>query len=288
MFKKNVIKMFVNKFESLIDLLTDACGYYMDFSYSITKPVWIKQVEQFSSFYSKIKDDDEAISKFRTKVVLPFFEENQHNIVKNVANDKGVIQDKFLMITDSNSDEITINNIPKGLFFHIAKVYLPVSEVYTEVKKLIRKRKDNVPHLENILMSLYKISLCLTTEQEHIKILEENINMLADSLEVRDEPASSKKKSNNPMDMIQSMLGNINFDQIGNMMKQVTSDEKSSKEFNEIFGKVSDGLSKGENPLDTMNSLLKRATVDLNSGSAGEPASEEPEGGSNETATSQD
>lgn len=278
--------MFVKKCEDFIDYLTEATGYYMDFSYSISKPVWIKQVEQFSSFYSKIKDDEEAISKFREKVVLPFFEENQSNIVSNVANEKGVIQDKFLMVVDSGSDEITINNIPKGLFLHIAKVYLPISEVYTEVKKLIRKRKDNVPHLENILVSLYKVSLCLTTDEAHIKTLEGNISLLQDSLEVRDEPAA-KKRSNNPMDMIQNMLGNINFDQIGSMMKQVTSDERTSKEFNEIFGKVSDGLSKGQNPLDTMNDMLKKASVNLNSGDAvsdSEPANEP----ANESATNQD
>ena len=63
MFKKIYIKMFVKKCEDFIDYLTEATGYYMDFSYSISKPVWIKQVEQFSSFYAKIKDDDEAISK---------------------------------------------------------------------------------------------------------------------------------------------------------------------------------------------------------------------------------
>ena len=255
--------MLVKKCETLIDTLVEATGYYMDHSYSITKPVWIKQVEQFSSFYAKIKDDDEVVTNFRTKVVVPFFEENAERIVQPVANDKGVIQDKFLIMTESSDEEITVNNIPKGLFFHVAKVYLPISQVYSEVKKLVKKRKDNVPYLENILMALYKVCLCLTEDEARIKTLEGNIELLTESLEVRDEPVKAK---NTPVDMIQNMLGNINFDQLGGMIKQISSDESTSKEFNDIFGKVSESLAKGKNPLEAMNTILTKATVDINSG----------------------
>ena len=255
--------MLVKKCETLINQLIEASNYYMDYSYSVTKPVWMKQTEQFFSFYSKIKDDDGLIKNFKDKVLIEFFEENKQYIIKPVASDTGVIQDKFLIITDAGENEITINNVPKGLFLHIGKVYLPISELYTEVKKLIKKRKDNLPHLENILIALYRMCLCLTQDQDDIKQLESNVELLQESLEVRDEPP---KKSSNPLDMVQNMLGNINFDQIGNLMKQVTSDEKSSKEFNDIFGKVSEGLARGDNPMDTMNHLLKSASVDLNSG----------------------
>lgn len=255
--------MLVTKCETLIDTLVEATGYYMDYSYSITKPVWIKQVEQFSSFYAKIKDDDEVVTNFRTKVVVPFFEENAEQIVQSVANDKGVIQDKFLILTESNDEEITVNNIPKGLFFHVAKVYLPISQVYSEVKKLVKKRKDNVPHLENILMALYKVCLCLTEDEAQVKTLESNIELLTESLEVRDEPVKAK---NTPVDMIQNMLGNINFDHLGGMIKQISSDETTSKEFNDIFGKVSESMAKGKNPLEAMNTFLTKAAVDINSG----------------------
>lgn len=256
--------MLVTKCEQFIDTLVEATGYYMDYSYSITKPVWIKQVEQFSSFYAKIKDDDDVVTNFRTKVVAPFFEENAERIVQPVANEKGVIQDKFLILTETSDEEITVNNIPKGLFFHVAKVYLPISQVYSEVKRLVKKRKDNVPHLENILMALYKVCLCLTKDEAQIKTLEGNIELLSESLEVRDEPV--KKTKNTPVDIIQSMLGNINFDQLGGMIKQISSDESTSKEFNDIFGKVSESMAKGKNPLDAMNTILTKATVDINSG----------------------
>jgi len=259
--------MLVTQCEKLIGMLTECTRYYMDYSYSITKPVWIKQVEQFSSFFDKIKDDDDKVLHFKNKVIVPFFEENKGLIVTNIANDKGVIQDKFLVLSEDNDDtnELVINNVPHGLFLHIGKVYLPISKVYTETRQLLKKRKDNVPYLEKALICLYKICRCLVESENDIKILESNVELLTESLEVRDEP-KQRKSGNNPMDMLQNMLGGIKFDQIGDMMKKVTSDENTSKEFNDIFGKVSDSLAKGKNPMDTMSDLIKQASVDLNTG----------------------
>ena len=272
--------MLVSRFESFIDILTSCCSYYSDYSYAITKPVWIKQVEQFSSLFSKIKDNEEQLVNFKNKVVIPFFTENKELLLTDIANDKGVVQDKFLVLNDNLDVELNINNIPSGLFLHIGKIYLPISKVYTETKQLIKKRKDNVPYLEKILICLYKLCRCLVESDSDIKLLESNIDLLTDSLEVRDEP--KKRGGNNPMDMLQNMLGGINFDQIGDMMKKVTSDENTSKDFNDIFGKVSESLSKGKNPMDTMSDLIKQASVDLNTG---EQSSEQSSEQSIETST---
>lgn len=256
--------MFVDKCDNFVNSLIKACTYHNDFSYTITKPVWVKQTELFLSFWTKIKDDDDMIINFKNKVIIPFFEENKSNILSKITTDEGVIKDKFLQIDLSeDEDNIIINNVPRGLFLHINKVYLPVSRIYSEARALVKKRKDNVPYLEQILINMYKVCRCLVTDESEIKILEDNISLLTESLEVRDDPGVN---SSNPMNLIQNMLGNIKFDQIGDMMKKVTSDENATKEFNNIFGKVSESLKKGENPMDAVSDLIKQASVDINSG----------------------
>ena len=84
---------------------------------------------------------------------------------------------------------------------------------------------------------------------------------LRESLEVCDEVKKTPSESG-PMGMIKNMLGNIDFNQIGEMMSKVSGDEKSSKEFSEVFGKLSDSIKNGENPLDVMGDIIKQATVD--------------------------
>ena len=63
------------------------------------------------------------------------------------------------------------------------------------------------------------------------------------------------------MGMIKNILGNIDFNQIGDMMQKVSGDENSSKEFGEVFGKISDTIKGGGNPLEAMNDIIKQVTV---------------------------
>ena len=68
------------------------------------------------------------------------------------------------------------------------------------------------------------------------QMIKQNIEVLVNSLEVCDKPAATSR--NGPMDMLQSMLGNIDLGQIGEMMGKVTGDPQASKEFGEVFGKM--------------------------------------------------
>ena len=143
--------MLVDKFDESLNVLLDCCKYYNEYSYTITKPVWVKQNEQFLSFWTKIKDDDDMVINFKNKVIIPFFNDNRADILKSITNEDGVILDKFLQIDLTEENDITLNNIPRGLFLHINKVYLPVSQIYTETRNLIKKRKDNLTLIINFL-----------------------------------------------------------------------------------------------------------------------------------------
>jgi hypothetical protein len=49
--------------------------------------------------------------------------------------------------------------------------------------------------------------------------------------------------------------------QIGEMMGKVTGDPQASKEFGEVFGKMSDVIKQGGNPLEAMGDIIKSASI---------------------------
>ena len=57
------------------------------------------------------------------------------------------------------------------------------------------------------------------------------------------------------------MLGNIDMEQISQMMGNITGDETASKEFSQVFSKISDVVKDGGNPMEAMGELIKQASV---------------------------
>jgi len=57
--------------------------------------------------------------------------------------------------------------------------------------------------------------------------------------------------------MLQNLMQNFDFSQLSDMMGKVTGDEKASKEFSEVFGKMTESIKDGKNPLESMGDIIK-------------------------------
>lgn len=280
-FSQSMVSDFKSSMSFLIDSMMETLTYVSSGGIMSGKPSHHVQTEKFSSFFDKVKNNEDMLDNLRKKVVVPVFNANSMSFLTNLIDSEGKVQDDFLKTTMKEDTEFKIKVAPDGIFFQISKVFLPVSEVYTEAIKIsLDKKSENLPFPNKILLGLYSVvfhSIKEETPPDQLEIIQENVKTLTDSLDSCDETPTERTDAG-PMGMIKNILGNINFDQIGDMMQKVSGDEKSSKEFGEVFGKISDTIKSGGNPLDAMGDIIKQVSMNIaeEEGAAQERAEDKP------------
>ena len=270
-FKEEMVSNFSSSMGFLIESMLETLTYISRGNIMENKPSYTVQTEKFFSFYEKIassseKDKQTLLENLKQKVVGPVYDKYSLNFLNKLVSDEGKVEDSFIKVPASASgDSLKIRTTPGGIYFQISKVFLPISEVYTEaVKVSLQHKGENLPFPNKILLGLYSVifhSVKDRLDRDTSNYFTENIKTLNESLEVCDE-VKEKPTDQGPMGLIKNMLGNIDFNQIGDMMAKVSGDEKSSKEFSDVFGKLSESIKNGSNPLEVMGDIIKQATVE--------------------------
>ena len=281
-FKDEMVSDFTSSMTFLIDSMLETLNFASRGTIIANKPSHTVQTEKFFSFYEKVasssgNDRQTLIENLKTKVVSPVYDQYSINFLNQLVSDEGKVEDAFLKVSQTERDSLKIRTTPDGLYFQISKVFLPVSEVYTEaVRVSLQHKGENLPFPNKILLGLYCTvhhAVRERLDRDMNNYFVENIKTLKESLDVCDE-VQQKSSDQGPMGLIKNMLGNIDFNQIGDMMSKVSGDEKSSKEFSEVFGRLSDTIKSGGNPLDVMGDIIKQATVDAAQQGEGEEEGE--------------
>lgn len=269
-FKDEMVADFTSSMTFLIDSMLETLNFVSSGHIISNKPSHTVQTEKFYSFYEKVassqsSDRQVLIDNLQSKVVSPVYDQYSLNFLNQLVSDEGKVEDSFLKVSPADRDSLKIRTTPEGLYFQISKVFLPVSEVYTEaVRVSLQHKGENLPFPNKILLGLYSTihhAVRDRLDRDMNNYFVENIRTLKESLDVCDE-VKPTPVDQGPMGLIKNMLGNIDFNQIGDMMSKVSGDEKSSKEFSEVFGRLSDTIKSGGNPLEVMGDIIKQATVD--------------------------
>jgi hypothetical protein len=257
---------FKSSMSFLIDSMLETLTFVSRGRIMLGKQPYHVQTEKFSSFFDKVSEDETLLQNLQSKVVVPLFNTHSMSFLNPLVGADGKVSDEFLKCQkkDDDTSEFKIKTAPEGLYFQISKVFLPVSEVYTEAVRISVERKgDNLPFPKKILLGLYSVIFHAIREEtsgDQLEMINENRKVLAESLESCDD-APQRTQDSGPMGMIKNLLGNIDFNQIGEMMQKVSGDENSSKEFGEVFGKISETIKDGGNPLDAMGDIIKQVSM---------------------------
>lgn len=265
-FSLNRIKDFPNSVSFLIDTMIQSGKFVYQNEGMVSKPFWLNQSEKFSSFYERIKRKEEALDKLKIDVFKPVFTNHELEFNSKLINDENKVQDEFLKIdTQEETDDTLIINNPRGLFFKAGKLALPFSETYSQVVAHNKNyHNKNNPYPLLLLIGLYSSIFNSVKEQETAatnQCFKENIQILLDGLEGCDGIPKRKAPDNNPMNMLQNMMQNFDFKQLSDMMGKVTGDEKASQEFGEVFGKMTESIKEGKNPLESMGEIIKNVSA---------------------------
>ena len=295
-FKKECVADFKSSLSYLIESMMETNTYITSRNIFGSKPSYAVQTEKFFSFYEKVmasssQERDTLLENLRTKVVTPFYQKHSVSFMSNLVGEDGKVDDGFLKVSEDSGDSLKIKTTPHGMFFQIAKVFLPISEVYTHAVKIsIQNKQENISFPNKILLGLYTTVYHAVRESLNPEISEyfqKNVEILMESLEVSADASAPQPSESGPMGVIRNMLGNIDFNQIGDMMSKVSGDEKSSKEFGEVFGKLSESIQSGKNPLEVMGDIIKNASMEAASerGNDGNDGNDGNEGETTETPT---
>jgi len=252
--------------------MVDAGRASMRNNFGMQKPGWLSQTERFESFFSQLAEDDGALENFRVKFVVPLFTSNQTTVTRSIINSSDVIQDDFLKV--SPDTQLRLRKEPRGLFLHsedggaaLKSLYLPISEVYTSsVEMSLRDKEQNAMLPVRILLGFYSMFFYGLKDaperasRSEVESIKTNITVLKEYMESAESSATATSKDEGPMGMIKNLLGNVNFDQIGDMMNKVTNDESASQEFKQVFDKMTQGIQGGKAPMDVMGDIIKEAS----------------------------
>ena len=255
----------------LMSSMVDAGRQMMRETFGMQKPSWLSQTERFESFFSQLCADDSAVENFKEKFVVSLFKKHELALTSPIINDSDVIQDEHIKIKD-DSTQLKLRKEPRGLFLHsdegaaLKSLYLPISEAYTSAVEMSMKNKQrNVLLPVKILLGLYStVFYSLKDSPEHathddVESIRSNIKVLNEYMESLDSK-DEEQQDEGPMGLIKGLLGNVNFDQIGEMMNKVTNDEKASEEFKTVFDRMTQGIQGGKAPMDVMGDIIKEAT----------------------------
>ena len=258
---------FKSSMSFLIDSMLETLTYLSRGRIMLGKQPYHVQTEKFSSFYDKVSEDETLLQNLQAKVVVPVFNTHSMSFLNSLVGADGKVSDDFLKCGKKEEDDgsdFKIKTAPDGIYFQISKVFLPVSEVYTEAVRISLERKgENLPFPKKILLGLYSVifhAIQSETSKDQLDMINENRTVLAESLESCDD-TPQRAQDSGPMGMIKNILGNIDFSQIGEMMQKVSGDESSSKEFGEVFGKISETIKDGGNPLEAMGDIIKQVSM---------------------------
>lgn len=263
-FSLDKIKSFNGSVSFLVDTMIQAGKHIFQREAMISKPSWLIQSEKFSSFFDRIKRKEEALDKLKTDVFRPVYENYEGDFNCSLVNSDNVVSDDFLKVKDSEVTDVLKVPQPEGLFFKADKLYLPFSEVYTQILAFNKSHGiKNSAYPILLLIGLYSSVFNAVKEKEtqttH-EVFKANIQILLDSLEGCD-GVPKRRQENNSMNMLQNIMGNFDFKQLSDMMGKVTGDEKASKEFGEVFGKMTESIKQGKNPLESMGDIIKTASA---------------------------
>ena len=263
-FKRENISTFHSSLGFLIESMLNTCNFINKNTDLHTKSSWSIQTEKFSSFFERIRTNNEVIENLRSKVVYPIFDSNSSFLLGKLIDDKNVVQDDFMKVSEDNSNDFKLTTGARGIVISVSKLFLPISEVYTDaVNYSVNHKKENIPFPVQILLGFYSCiyhSILGVESDDQAQMIKENIDVLVDSLESCDVPREQSNK--NPMNMIQNMLGNIDMKQIGDMMSKVTGDKDASKEFGDVFGKMTEAIKSGTNPMEIVGDIIKNAAAE--------------------------
>lgn len=256
----------------LMSAMVDTGRVVMRETFGMQKPSWLSQTERFESFFSQLSADQAGVDSFRDKFVVPLFTTSKESVTSRIINDNDVIQDQFIKVKEDT--QLRLNKAPRGLHLHsdegsaLKSLYLPISEAYTNAVEMSMKHKQrNVMFPVKILLGFYSMLFySLKDVPEHashedVESFRENVKILKEYMDSLDEKEEPDEQDSGPMGMIKNLLGNVNFDQIGDMMNKVTNDEAASAEFKQVFDKMTSGIQNGEAPMDVMGSIIKEATL---------------------------
>jgi hypothetical protein len=289
-FQKENVSDFKSSLSYLITSMMETNTFITSRNIFGSKPSYAVQTEKFFSFYEKVmgssaQERDTLLENLRTKVVTPFYEAHSVSFMSNLVGEDGKVDDTFLKISEDSGDSIKIKTTPSGMFFQIAKVFLPISEVYSQAVKIsLQNKGENISFPNKILLGLYTTvfhAVRGVISPDVTEYFRRNSEILMESLEVNSDSSQKQPSDNGPLGIIKNMLGNIDFNQIGDMMSKVSGDEKSSKEFGEVFSKLSESIQSGKNPLDVMGDIIKNASMEAASEAE---AGEEPQSEEQDTA----
>ena len=285
-FKRENISTFQSSLGFLIDSMLTTCNFLNKNTDSNTKSSWSIQTEKFSSFFERIRSNSEVIENLRSKVVYPIFDSNSSFVLGKLIDEDNVVQDDFMKVTEDESGDFKLKTGARGITISVSKLYLPISEVYTEaVNYSVSHKKENIPFPVQILLGFYSCiyhSILGVEPDDQAQLVKENMDVLIESLESCDVP--KEQTSRNPMNMIQNMLGNIDMKQIGDMMSKVTGDKEASKEFGEVFSKMTEAIKTGTNPMEIVGDIIKNAAAETEGVDTEQSASDGVENTGNNTA----
>ena len=263
-FSLEKIKTFSSSVSFLVDTMIQVGKHVYQREAMISKPSWLIQSEKFSSFFDRIKRKEEAMDKLKTGVFRTVYEDYEAQFNSSLVNSDSVVVDDFLKVEESEASDVLKVPQPQGLFFKAEKLYLPFSDVYSTILKFnkshgVKNSAYPILLLIGLYTSVFNAVREKETESTH-KIFKDNIQILLDSLEGCD-GVPKRRQENNSMNMLQNIMGNFDFKQLSEMMGKVTGDEKASKEFGEVFGKMTESIKQGKNPLESMGEIIKQASA---------------------------
>lgn len=254
-FSIDKLKNFSSSLNFLIDTMVQSGKYLYRQQGMVEKPFWLVQSEVFSSFFEKIKHNEQGVDKLKNDVVKPIYEEYEINFNTDLIDSSNKVQDDFLKV-DINKNELKVVNA-SGLVIKAGKGLLPFSDVYSHI---IKNNKDkNSPYPLLLLIGLYGTVFNAVKDQETVEtinIFKKNIQNLIDGLESCD-GMPKRKEENNPMSMLKNMLSSFNF-------KEMLGDDKMGKDFGDVITQMQGAMSETDNPMEAMGKVFKNISSKMN------------------------
>jgi hypothetical protein len=227
------------------------------------KPSWLSQTERFSSFFERIKENDDLIEGFRNKFALPLYNRYSVNLNSKLIDSENKVQDAYIKIKINNSNDFKLKTEPEGIYLNIDRFFLPISEAYSRVLVFETKNKEqNNLYATCILIGMYSVlyHAALPEEgKESLDGLHKNIELLVSALDILDKP--SNQAQGGPMSMLKSFMDNMDLEPIKEMMSSITGDDQANGNLGEVLMRMGKSVENGGNPFDMMSEMIKEASA---------------------------
>lgn len=247
----------------LISSMIDAGKYMSRAELLSAKPNWLAQTERFSSLFDRIKEDKEAVEKFKNKVLYPMYLRYNIDLNNKLIDDEDKVQDAYIKIKINKNEDFKLKTKPEGIHFFWDPFFLPISEAYSRVLAFETKNKEqNNMHATCILIGLYSVlyhAAFSKEDKEVLKGLNENIKLLVSALDIMVKPAP--RSFGGPMDMLKNLMQNMDLEPIEEMMSTITGDSKAKGSLGEVLKRMGKTVEEGGNPLDQISEMMNEFTA---------------------------